>query len=232
MEVMETLETSPVAHARTVAAAMVLPVVHEGEIVVSGIQPEDEQRGEPDRKHEPEQPPNNQGPRHDDAERRADERSWLGVVVRVTASRHRGRAVQEPPMYDVLQQATEHEPHDRDATRHHPGARESMQAEGEKDQRRGQVADHSYPIIASAVDHPIEGTEQRSSGLTGHQFTHSRPPCGEAPSHAVGLSPSVHGLVGSRRTAGLPLSRLTDVPHEGIHEKRAPTVENAARVPQ
>ena len=34
-------------------------------------------RDEADRKHEPEQPPNNQGPRHGDAERRADERSWL-----------------------------------------------------------------------------------------------------------------------------------------------------------
>ena len=67
MEVMESLESSQVGAAREGFAAMVLPVVHEGEIVVSGIQPEDEQGGEPDRKHEPEQPPNNQGPRHDDA---------------------------------------------------------------------------------------------------------------------------------------------------------------------
>ena len=85
MEVMESLETSPVGDAREVVAAMVLPVVHEGEIVVSGIQPEDEKGGEPGRKHEPEQPPDSQRPGHDDEERRADERSGLCVVLRVTA---------------------------------------------------------------------------------------------------------------------------------------------------
>ena len=56
MEVMESLETSPVGEAREVFAAMVLPVMHEGEIVVSGIQPEGQKGGDPGRKHEPEQP--------------------------------------------------------------------------------------------------------------------------------------------------------------------------------
>ena len=39
MEVMESLESSPVGAAREVVGAMVLPVVHEGKIVVAGIQP-------------------------------------------------------------------------------------------------------------------------------------------------------------------------------------------------
>jgi len=37
MEVMEVLETSQVRDARDILAAMVLPMVHEGEIVVAGI---------------------------------------------------------------------------------------------------------------------------------------------------------------------------------------------------
>src|ERR1019366_978326 len=47
MEVMESLETSQVGDAREVVAPMVLQVVHEGEIVVSGIQAEDEKGGDP-----------------------------------------------------------------------------------------------------------------------------------------------------------------------------------------
>ena len=47
MEMMESLESSPVGSARDVLGAMVLPVVHEGEIVVAGIQPEDQKGGEP-----------------------------------------------------------------------------------------------------------------------------------------------------------------------------------------
>ena len=62
MEVMESLESSQVGDAREVVAAMVLPVVHEGEIVVSGIQPEDQKGGEPGRKHETEQPPDASAP--------------------------------------------------------------------------------------------------------------------------------------------------------------------------
>ena len=56
MEVMESLESSQVGDAREVLAAMVLPVVHEGEIVVSPINPEDLNGGDPGRKHEPKQP--------------------------------------------------------------------------------------------------------------------------------------------------------------------------------
>ena len=41
MEVMEALESSPVGDAHDALAAMVLLVVHEGEIVVAGIEPED-----------------------------------------------------------------------------------------------------------------------------------------------------------------------------------------------
>ena len=93
MEVMESLESSQVGGAREVFAAMVLPVVHEGEIVVAGIQPEDQKSGDPGRKHEPEQPPDCQRPGHDDEERRADEGSGLCVVLRVTAPRHGGWAV-------------------------------------------------------------------------------------------------------------------------------------------
>ncbi len=105
MEVMEPLESSQVGDAREVFAAMVLPVVHEGEIVIAGIQPEDQKTGNPGRKHEPEQPPDCQRPGHDDEERRADERSGLCVVLRVTAPRHGGWAVQNPPMHDVLEQS-------------------------------------------------------------------------------------------------------------------------------
>jgi hypothetical protein len=53
MDVVESLESSQIGDAREVFAAMVLPVVHEGEIVVSGIQPKDEKGGDPGRKHEP-----------------------------------------------------------------------------------------------------------------------------------------------------------------------------------
>ena len=63
MEVMESLKTSQVGDAREFVAAMVLPVVHEGEIVVAGIQPEDQKSGDPGRKHEPEQPPRLPAPR-------------------------------------------------------------------------------------------------------------------------------------------------------------------------
>jgi hypothetical protein len=55
MEVMESLESSHVRNAREVLAAMV-HVMHEREIVVSGVQPEDQQSGEPSRKHKPEHP--------------------------------------------------------------------------------------------------------------------------------------------------------------------------------
>jgi len=82
---MESLESSQVGDAREVFAAMVLPVVHEGEIVVSGVEPEDQKGGDPGRKHEPEQPPDGQRPGHDDEERRADECSGLCVVLCVTA---------------------------------------------------------------------------------------------------------------------------------------------------
>jgi hypothetical protein len=85
MEVMESLESSQVGDAREVVAAMVLPVVHEGEIVVSGVEPEDQKGGDPGRKHEPEQPPDGQRPGHDDEERRADECPGLCVVLCVTA---------------------------------------------------------------------------------------------------------------------------------------------------
>ena len=105
MEVMESLESSQGDEAREVMAAMVLPVVHEGEIVVAGIQPEDQKSGDPGRQHEPEQPPDGQRPGHDDEERRADKRSGVGVVLRVTALDHGGWAVQNPPMHDVLEQS-------------------------------------------------------------------------------------------------------------------------------
>jgi hypothetical protein len=42
IEAMESIETSQVGDAREVVAAMMLPVVDEGEIVVDGIQPEDQ----------------------------------------------------------------------------------------------------------------------------------------------------------------------------------------------
>jgi len=180
MEVMESLESSPVGDAREVVAAMVLPVVHEGEIVVSGIQPEDQKSGEPGRKHEPEQPPDRQRPGHDDEEWRADERSGLCVVLRVTAPRHRGWAVQDPPMNDVLDQSKGHEPHDGDAACHDPGTGESIEPEGQKYQRCGQIAEYRHPVIGRAVDHPIQGAEQDSSGLSGHQFT-TLYPFGHAP---------------------------------------------------
>ncbi len=175
MEVMEALETLPVRDAREVVAAMVLAVVHEGEVVVAGIQPEDQKGGEPGRKHEPEQPPDGQRPSHDDEEWRADERSGLSVVLRVTPSHQRGWAVQDPPMHDVLEQSIGHEPHHGDAAGHDPGAGESMEPQGQKCQRRGEVAKHHYPIIGRTGDHPIQGAEQDASGLRGHQFTHSIP---------------------------------------------------------
>jgi len=103
MEVMESLESSPVGDAHDALAAMVLLVVHEGEIVVAGIEPEDQKGGEPGRKHEPEQAPDRQRPGRDDEEWRADERSGLFVVLRVTALDHGDWAVQDPPMQDVLE---------------------------------------------------------------------------------------------------------------------------------
>ena len=54
MEVMESLESSPVSDAREIFAAMMLPVVQQGEIVVSGIKPEDHKGGDTGRNHEPE----------------------------------------------------------------------------------------------------------------------------------------------------------------------------------
>ena len=62
MEVMESLESSPVGEAREIIAAVVLHVVHQGEIVVSGIQPEDQKGGDPGWNYEPEQPPDCQRP--------------------------------------------------------------------------------------------------------------------------------------------------------------------------
>src|SRR5262245_33207762 len=105
MEVMESLESLQVGDARDVLTAMMLQMVYEGKIVVSGVQPEDQQSGEPARKHKPEHPPDGQRPDHDDEERRADERPGLSVVLRVTAPGHGGWAVQDPPRHDVLEQA-------------------------------------------------------------------------------------------------------------------------------
>ena len=47
--------------------------------------------------------------------------------------------------------------------------------EGQKYQRRGQVAEHRGPVIGRAADDPIQGSYQNSSALSGHQFTHSMP---------------------------------------------------------
>ena len=74
-------------------------------------------------------------------------------------------------MQDILEQSTGHEPHDDNAAGHDPGAGEPIEPEGQKCQRRGQVAEHRDPVIGRAVDHPIQGAEQNSSGLSGHQFT-------------------------------------------------------------
>ena len=76
-------------------------------------------------------------------------------------------------MHDVLEQSTGHEPHDNRAAGQDPRPGESMESEGQKCQRRGQVAQHHHPVIGSAVDHPIHGAEQDSSGLSSHQFIHS-----------------------------------------------------------
>ena len=54
MEVMLSLETPQVGNAREAVGAMVLRVVHEGEIVVFDIQPENEKIGDTGGKHEPE----------------------------------------------------------------------------------------------------------------------------------------------------------------------------------
>ena len=175
MEVMELLETSQVRDARDILAAMVLPVVHEGEIVVAGIQREHQKSGNPGRKHEPEQSPDDQRQGHDDEEWSADERSGLCVVLRMTAPRQRGWAVQDPPMHDVLEQSIGHESHEHDRACQDPRAGESMESEGQKCQRRGQIDQHHHPVIGSAVDHPIQGAEQDSSGRRGHQFIHSIP---------------------------------------------------------
>ena len=175
MEVMEPLESSPVGEAREVVAAMVLHVVQQGEIVVAGIQPEDQKGGDPGRKHEPEQPPDCQRPGHDDEEWRADERSGLCVVLRVTAPGHGRWAVQDPPMQDVLEQSTGHESHEDDAAGHDPGAGEPIEPEGQKCQRRGQVAEHPDPVVRRTVDHSIQGAEEDLSRLRGHRFTHSIP---------------------------------------------------------
>ena len=76
-------------------------------------------------------------------------------------------------MHDVLEQSTGHEPHENDAAGQDPRAGESMESEGQECQRHGHVAQHHHPVIGSAVDHPIQGAEQGSSGLSGHQLIHS-----------------------------------------------------------
>jgi hypothetical protein len=45
------------------------------------------------------------------------------VVLRMTAPRHGGWAVRDPPMQDVLEQSRGHEPHDDNAAGHHPRRR-------------------------------------------------------------------------------------------------------------
>jgi hypothetical protein len=65
-------------------------------------------------------------------------------------------------MQDVLEQSRGHEPHDDNAAGHHPGAGEPIEPQGQKCQRRGQVAEHRDPVIGRAVDHPIQGAEQNS----------------------------------------------------------------------
>ncbi len=169
MEVVESLESSQVGDGRELFATMVLPVVHKGEIVVSGIQPEDEKGGDPGRQHEPEQSPDAQRPRHDDEERRADQCSGLCVVLRVTPARHGGWAVQEPPMHDVLEQSRGHESQDDHAAGHDAGTGEPMEPKDQKCQRGGQVAEHRDPVIGSAVDDSIKGADHESSRPSGHQ---------------------------------------------------------------
>ena len=54
-------------------------------------------------------------------------------------------------------------PHDDNAAGQHPGAGEPIEPQGQKCQRRGQVAEHRDPVIGRAVDHPIQGASRISS---------------------------------------------------------------------
>jgi hypothetical protein len=106
---------------------------------------------------------------------RADKSFRLCVVLRVTAFQHRGWAVQGPPMHDVLEQSVGREPEDDDAARYDPPAGVSIETEGQKCQRGGQVAEHRDPVIGRTVHHPIQGTGQNSPEPSGHQSTHCIP---------------------------------------------------------
>src|SRR4051812_39837166 len=66
MQMVQSSESPPVAIALEVIAAMVMPVVHKGEIVVAGIQPEDQEGGDANRHHDPDQTPDRERERHDD----------------------------------------------------------------------------------------------------------------------------------------------------------------------
>ena len=83
-------------------------------------------------------------------------------VLRVTAPRHGGWAVQDHRCRR-LSNPEDMKPHDDNAAGHHPGAGEPIEPQGQKCQRRGQVAEHRDPVIGRAVDHPIQGASRISS---------------------------------------------------------------------
>ena len=168
---MEPLEPSQVGDAREVFGSMVLQVVHKGEIVVSGIEPEDQQGGDAGRQHEPDERPDRERPGHDDEERRADERPGVRVVSRVTPPGHGRWAVQDPPMKDILEQSPGHEPHDDGDAGHDVEAGEPIEPKHQKRQSPDHVTEQPDPVIGRAGDHPIQRAEQGPSGLSGHLFT-------------------------------------------------------------
>ena len=173
MEVMELFEPSKIRYVREPRAAAMLQVMHDGKIVVLRVQSENQKGGRTGGKHQGEHTPDGQRNGRDHEERRADERSGIRMMLEVAALCHRRWAMEDPPVQDVLEQSrydepSEHHGHGRNRL---PG--EAVEPDGQKCQRRDQVAVHRGPIVGGAADDPVQSAEQDSSGLNGHLHTTS-----------------------------------------------------------
>lgn len=129
MNVVQSVESAPVRAATDVGAVMVDPMVEEGKVVVSGIQPEDEERCGSRRTHEAEQLPYRDRSDRGNEERCGHERRGLGMVMTMTAPRDGRGAVQNPPMHGVLKKAKAQEAEENDANSRARVAGESVDAQ-------------------------------------------------------------------------------------------------------
>jgi len=85
------------------------------------------------------------------------------MVSRVTPPGEGGRAMQHPPVDDVLEQSPAQEAgHDR-GDRHRDGAGVLRPPDRQKGERPDHIVDHHHPVMGGAVDHPIDGVAQRGA---------------------------------------------------------------------